>query len=437
MKIRQAVSVIFKCGNEIFEISRQNYLRAFPGYTAFPGGKVDAEDFEDQMDKTLRNTLVREMSEELGIDILELEVNGTIRSIDYIALATSPEFNPSRFETYFFLINLNYKIPFVVDPSEFKAYSWIKPCELLDDFNQGQRLMVPPVRKLIEHMSQGLEQGSVLDLNLGRFGEIPVIEPIKNLIQAMPLSNTLPPASRTNMFIIGDDVKMIVDPSPKNEVEFKALINLLSDYSVGSIFITHHHADHHQFANKLAVELNVPIFISIDTHMRIKTKFSEQYFKDINVEFKSEGDIVTTWIGREVEVVEVPGHDEGHLALRPLTNEWCIVGDLFQGQGSVVIGDDEGNMSKYFESLKKIIHMSPGCVIPSHGIALGGTHILEKTLEHRERRESDILELTKKGHNPEEILKILYSFLPSSLNKYALKNIYSHLEKIQSERLID
>ena len=39
-----AVAAIFTYQQEVFWITRQTYLRAFPGYTAFPGGKVDEGD---------------------------------------------------------------------------------------------------------------------------------------------------------------------------------------------------------------------------------------------------------------------------------------------------------------------------------------------------------------------------------------------------------
>ena len=43
-KIIDAVSIVITCGNEIFAIQRQNFLKAFPGYWAFPGGKVEVGD---------------------------------------------------------------------------------------------------------------------------------------------------------------------------------------------------------------------------------------------------------------------------------------------------------------------------------------------------------------------------------------------------------
>ena len=40
----EAVTAILVCEEEVFVIKRQPHLRAFPGYHAFPGGKIDAED---------------------------------------------------------------------------------------------------------------------------------------------------------------------------------------------------------------------------------------------------------------------------------------------------------------------------------------------------------------------------------------------------------
>jgi 8-oxo-dGTP pyrophosphatase MutT (NUDIX family) len=39
----ESVSAIFIHEQQIFAVQRQPYLLAFPGYHAFPGGKIDAE----------------------------------------------------------------------------------------------------------------------------------------------------------------------------------------------------------------------------------------------------------------------------------------------------------------------------------------------------------------------------------------------------------
>ena len=90
-------------------------------------------------------------------------------------------------------------------------------------------------------------------------------------------------------------------------------------------------------------------------------------------------------------------------------------------------------MAKYMDSLQKVIDLDPKCVVPSHGVALGGTNILQKTMEHREMREKQILKLFKLGKNINQILDEIYFNIPSKVRKYAAANIQSHLKKLRSE----
>ena len=250
----------------------------------------------------------------------------------------------------------------------------------------------------------------------------------------MPLSHTLPPATRTNAFLIGDDgsTKVLLDPSPKTEDEYQKFKNTLNLFGLDKILLTHHHPDHHERSVQLAREYNVPVLLSQDTHDRLNRKFPH-YFQGLKLQFLKEGDVVTKWLGRDVTVYEVPGHDEGQLALAPKDLSWFIAGDLFQGVGTVVIGDDEGDMAKYFSTLEKIIVMNPKVLFPSHGIGLGGVNILERTLEHRRTRENQILVMHNEGKNDQSILETIYAEVSKDLWPYAMKNIQKHLVKLKSE----
>ena len=128
---------------------------------------------------------------------------------------------------------------------------------------------------------------------------------------------------------------------------------------------------------------------------------------------------------------EVPGHDEGQLALGDEELHWFFAGDLFQTVGTVVIGGDEGDMKKYMDSLEKVISFSPRFIFPSHGIATGGTHRLEETLRHRRERESSIAKLLAQGQSEDEIFNHIYPDLDPKLRPYAQKTILSHIKKIK------
>lgn len=435
-KPKLAVSAIFHFEGQVYLIKRQNHLRSFPGYLSFPGGKVDKEDIHGDSEKDLERALRRELLEELEIDIHALENDRVVSKISKVGKATSPKFNPYIFETYFFLIELNHPLEFVEDRNEiFKSY-WMRPEEVLQEFDKGRFLMIYPIRKMIENLVKGVEC-EYIDFDEGRNEEIPIIEPIKGFLQIMPDSNTLFPATKTNAFIIGDKNQVLIDPSPKNKDLCDKLIKTLKKYNIISILITHHHADHHEYAPQIAQALNIPIKISKDSFDRCGVRYGQDYFGNANIEIVKEGDIVSRWLGQDVSLYEIPGHDEGHLGVAPKNLAWFIVGDLFQGVGTVVVGGDEGNMIKYFESLKKVIKLSPKSVTPSHGITLGGVNILEKTLKHRELREEQILNLYQMGRTKEEILKTIYFEIPEQLHPYAMANIVSHLKKLEIEGKIN
>jgi len=444
-KIRDAVSLVFVHDEKIFSIVRQNYLRVFPGYTAFPGGKVDKDDYEDRgfsnpilntIPTHLRNAMIRESNEELGIEIDRLIESGGITNIDFIGRALSPDFNPHRFNVHFFRIELSREVLFRVDENEAKSFDWLKPSGLLQSFNQGERLIVPPVRFFLEEMVKDLFFQMILVFE-NRFDlskTVPFIEPIKDFIQVMPLSNTVPPADRTNAFLIGEASKVLIDPAPRDTLELTKFLETIKDYKIEKMFLTHHHRDHHNFAPDIAKKLNLSISLSQFTFTRSLEVYGEDYFSDIEIIIVKEGDTLTSWLGKDVKIIEVPGHDEGQLALMPETKEWFLAGDLFQGVGTVVVGGVEGNMTKYFHTLEKVIALKPNCVVPSHGIALGGTNILEKTLEHRKFREEQINEMYICGLSVDQMLSQIYFDLPKNIIKYAKANIICHLEKIQKER---
>lgn len=443
-KIIDAVSIVMTCQDEIFAIQRQPFLKAFPGYWAFPGGKVDPGDesfslshpVTEELDPRLFGAAVREGHEELGIDLREEIKAGRVERVDFLGLAITPDFNPYRYATYFFRFHFNQKVHFKVDRNEARFAQWMSSRELLKKFEAGLILAVPPVITVIETLGRDPDTRHIKDLNFDYDSTeyVPYIESIKGLKQLMPLSNTLPPAIRTNAFLIGDagSPRVLLDPSPKDDEEYRKFKNTLNLFGMDKVLITHHHPDHHERSVMLAREYKVPVLISSDTHHRL-TKKDNGYFDGLEVVFLKEGDTVTKWLGRDVQVYEVPGHDEGQLALAPTDLSWFIAGDLFQGIGTVVIGGEEGDMAKYFATLERIILLNPKVVFPSHGIGLGGVSIIEKTLDHRRVRENQILTLHSNGMNEQQMLEEIYAEVPKKLWPYALQNIQKHLHKLKND----
>lgn len=443
MKIVEAVTAVLICDGEIYLTHRQPHLTAFPGFMAFPGGKVDKGEAEHQHAHPLLtrelprhiHALARELHEELAFDLDAALADDQVLSFDKLGAALSPPFLQLRFDTGFFAIRLRERPAFTIELGELSGGRWQSASAWMADFNRGDLLLAPPTLDVLEALAEDPDTIRVSRLrDYNEIDGIPQVEPLRGVLQMPVRSNTLPPADRTNCFQIGDPGApiLLIDPSPANREEFDKLCRHLDGRGISEVFLTHHHPDHRQFADALARHLGVPIAMSRDTHERISRQ-QPSFFDGLSIKHYADGDIATTWLGHPLRVLAVPGHDEGQLALMPDNRAFCIVGDLIQGVGTVVISPPEGDMAKYFATLEKVIALQPKVIWPSHGTALGGTYYLELTLKHRRAREAQVKALFEAGHSVEQMLAEMYVGTDPRLMPLARINIEGHLAKLRAE----
>jgi len=459
--MREAVSAIFVYEDHsknpvqeyIYYIKRHHYLKVFPGYHAAPGGKVDEEDLEIiEFQKNLPfnfggknlqlyhlKALCREVKEECRFDLLEGFRQNIVKEISELGVAITPDFNPYQFKSTYFKITLNEKIDFSFDPEEILFGEWKRPIDFLHAYDCGELLAVPPAINILQYFAQSKESRSIefqdftnhFDLDM----YVPYIQPIGGLWQLLPLSHTFPPANRTNCFLVGDQYKLIVDPSPKDENEYQKFLStikkLCPEKIEGAIFLSHHHKDHYEFSNQLARDLNLPIKMSQYTYEKI----GADYFLDCKVSIVQDGEELTTYLGEPLRALWLPGHDEGMLGLMPDSKKFLFLSDLIQTIGTVAILRPEGNMQKYFNSMQAVIAMNPSFVFPSHGIGIGGVDKVAETYNHRLIREKEIKSAYERHLSMDQMIEEIYPLLKSPLIPFAKKTIEAHLEKIIADRI--
>lgn len=445
-KIVEAVTAVILSGGELLMVHRQPFLRNFAGFHAFPGGRIDDADHAGETlpafcaghEACLLRGLLREIREELSLDLAALAPPIAVRAL---GVALTPPNMPLRFNTHFFAIELPEKPAVGVDLHELSDAQWAPPGEWLARYRDGRLLLAPPTLAVVEALAADPQARHVpgLDFSARVDYALPVLEQIHGLRCILVRSHTLPPAEHTNCFLLGDSQshRILVDPSPASEAELEKLCAVIASFGVHEVFLTHHHPDHHERAPDLARRLGVPIGMSADTEQRLLAKKGRDYFHDLAVHHYREGDVVCRWLGRPVRVLEVPGHDEGQLALMPDDRAWCIVGDLIQGVGTVVIARPEGDMRKYFATLERLIALDPRAIVPSHGMALGTVHRLAETLKHRRQREQQVLALWREGRDLTTMLQTIYADVDPRLLGLARLNIESHLDKLRAEGVIE
>lgn len=441
--IRDAVTAVLCCQGEILMVRRQPELPSFSGYWAFPGGKIEAADAAGETallcaaaDHAVLVGIAREVQEELGIDLDALARTGQVKAVCVLGEATTPPIAAGRFRTRFLRIDLAEKPPLALDLREHSEALWATAAHWLARYHEGRLLMAPPTFDTVSALAE--DPACVLLTNLhldGPEDECRILEPLHGLRMIPVRSHTLPPATHTNAFLIGDSYKVLVDPSPADRTELARLYKLLDRVGCDEVLLTHHHPDHRQFANEIAARYDVPLALSDTTRKFIKAEVPD-YFGDLLLRTYVEGDVVTRWLGEAVRVVPVPGHDAGQIALMPDNRAWFIVGDLIQGIGTVVIAKPEGHMGTYFSTLQKVIDLDPAVIVPSHGMAMGTTYRLQETLKHRKLREAAVLQLHREGKSAEEMLPVLYKGVDPRLWPFAAMNITSHMDKLREEALI-
>ena len=439
--MRNAVAAIFTCQNEIFSITRQTYLRAFPGYTAFPGGKVDEGDEAFAIDHPLTasfpsveiGALVREVREELGFDLVDAFDKAIVKQISKFGTAVTPATQAIRFNAHFYKVELTEKPIFTPDEGEIHACGWLDSSAFWEKYASGNALMVKPTMLTARALAEDISQSSIHPFSEApEVSTIPMLEHLCGLHHIAVPSNTLPPATTTNALLIGSEGgrRVLTDPSPASKDVLERLINTLKNTLPDALLLTHHHPDHHEYAPDLAKHLGVPILCTRTTERRIKARWGNDYFAGIEIQYVQQDDVITQWLGHDVICHELPGHDDGMVGLAAANMAWFYVADLVEAGTTVVIPEGEGDMAVYFASLERVIGMKPKVVIPSHGLPSGSTHLLEKTLKHRQKREQQVKVAYEEGLRDRQLTDSLYPDLSPGLIPYAEQNIRQHLRKL-------
>ena len=99
--MKKSVMGVLIFRDELLVVKRQDYLQAFPGYSSFPGGKVeklDTNNYEDlellnKYPSDLMSALCRELEEECGINLEAMIKNSEVEDIIELGIEKSVVFD--------------------------------------------------------------------------------------------------------------------------------------------------------------------------------------------------------------------------------------------------------------------------------------------------------------------------------------------------------
>lgn len=252
---------------------------------------------------------------------------------------------------------------------------------------------------------------------------------------------TLPPATHTNSYAVGDRDVLLVEPATPYEDERRAWLEWArgissSGRNLVGIFLTHHHVDHVGGAEFFSTNLNVPLFAHTETakrlpDLRIANVIDERHVFDLG------GSIPMRW-----RVLHTPGHAPGHLCLFDEDSATAIVGDMVASEGTILIEPHDGDMQTYLLQLDRLASLSAHVALPAHGEPIDApTALFQHYIAHRLAREAKVLAAVKagpeSGSSIETLVPVVYADTPPMLWPLAALSLEAHLIKLDRDGRID
>jgi glyoxylase-like metal-dependent hydrolase (beta-lactamase superfamily II) len=241
---------------------------------------------------------------------------------------------------------------------------------------------------------------------------------------------TLPPATHTNTWVVGDGRLSVFDPASPWEDEQQRLLASLQQCraqgeTVERLVLTHHHHDHVAGAMALRAQLGgqVPIVAHPETARLLNGLVDvDDHWQDLEVRDCG---------GRCLIAHHTPGHAPGHLVFLDRDSGAMIAGDMVAGVGTIAISPQDGNLGQYLASLQHMIDLEPTVLLPAHGDALHHPHaLLSFYIAHRNGRTEQFRKiLTVRGRATalEIATEVYQGQIPPDFYGVAAHQVTSHL----------
>jgi glyoxylase-like metal-dependent hydrolase (beta-lactamase superfamily II) len=246
---------------------------------------------------------------------------------------------------------------------------------------------------------------------------------------------TLPPATHTNSYALGERDVLLVEPATPFEDERREWLAWArgiasSGRKLVGIFVTHHHPDHVGGAQFFADALDLPLWADAWTAAAIDAPVARRLAD--GEELVLDGPDPQRW-----RTLHTPGHAPGHLCLHEPNRGVMVAGDMVASEGTILIAPGDGDLATYLNQLRRLRELDTEVALPAHGEPIDDPKaVFDHYVTHRLAREDKVvaaLGAHPEGGDLDQLVAKAYDDTPQHVWPIAKLSLESHLIKLERE----
>lgn len=225
----------------------------------------------------------------------------------------------------------------------------------------------------------------------------------------------------TNTWVLrgpGSDEMVIVDPGPDDDEHIGRLAEL---GTIPLVLISHKHDDHTGGIDKI-VELTGAVVRSVGSG----------FLRGLGGPL-TDGEIIDA-AGLRITVMATPGHTADSLSF--LVDNAVLTADTVLGRGTTVIDDEDGSLTEYLESLRRLQGLGRRTVLPGHGPELDDLDaVTAMYLAHREERLDQVRQALRAlgdDATARQVVEHVYTDVDEKLWDAAEKSVRAQLDYLRA-----
>ena len=176
----------------------------------------------------------------------------------------------------------------------------------------------------------------------------------------------------TNTWVLrgpGSDEMVVVDPGPEADAHIEKILEL---GAIPLVLISHKHEDHTGAIDKI-----------VDSTGAVVRSVGSGFLRGLGGPLV-DGEVIDA-AGLRITVMATPGHTADSVSF--LLDDAVLTADTVLGRGTTVIGQEDGSLAHYLESLQRLRGLGRRTVLPGHGPDLDDLEaVSDMYLVHRQER---------------------------------------------------